>query len=489
MPAVPSIDELCRRHGNEDVHTEHVTQLALTVFDTVGAAMGLRPADRTLLEVAGRLHDIGFAHGPADHVRAGAEIILRGVRGIARQDLSKIAAIVLLHGGPWELALKHRVFRTLSQQAHIRRLGAILRLADGLDHGHIQDARIVDIVHRQGRVRLRVACPGYEGNVSYASQKADLWQAVMPVGLGIQAAPADEPPWPYAAVLDPSMSALEAARRLLFVHDRMVRTHGKLALVEDDPIHLHDIRVGLRRFRSVLRLFRDDLAGTRAEALNGTLRRLSERLGPLRDADVWHAFLESRRVARHLRGDSRWVAYKARQRRLAARSRRQLLAILTGPEYTRALLDVSVLLRVQLPRQIRARRVRRAGRVVGARISRILRRLTDHDVFRRSLNASAMHEVRILTRRGRYWSDFAAPLCGKHVATLARRLKGVADALGSLHDLDVALEELAHDQTAPRALRTLLRADRAVLLTRADSAWRKLNKKRMLEQASQALEG
>jgi len=57
-----SIDELCAAYDNEDVHTEHVTALALKLFDHTRAALDL-PAGARCVEVerAARAHAIANA--------------------------------------------------------------------------------------------------------------------------------------------------------------------------------------------------------------------------------------------------------------------------------------------------------------------------------------------------------------------------------------------------------------------------------------------
>ena len=85
--------------------------------------------------------------------------------------------------------------------------------------------------------------------------------------------------------------------------------------------------------------------------------------------------------------------------------------------------------------------------------------------------------------RGRYWTEFAAPLYGKQVAALSRRIKAVADTLGALHDLDVALEHVESDALAPALLPRRLRRARADALDEAANAWRRLRKPRLIARA------
>jgi exopolyphosphatase/guanosine-5'-triphosphate,3'-diphosphate pyrophosphatase len=53
--------DFARRHARDGAHCRRVTTLALSLFDQTGGLHGLDPAARDLLEVAGLLHDVGYA--------------------------------------------------------------------------------------------------------------------------------------------------------------------------------------------------------------------------------------------------------------------------------------------------------------------------------------------------------------------------------------------------------------------------------------------
>ena len=75
MKRKPTIEQLCTACHNEDSHAEHVTRLALTIFDGIRRPFGLPASDRRLLTAVGRLHDIGYRSHPANHANAAAAII------------------------------------------------------------------------------------------------------------------------------------------------------------------------------------------------------------------------------------------------------------------------------------------------------------------------------------------------------------------------------------------------------------------------------
>ena len=169
-----------------------------------------------------------------------------------------------------------------------------------------------------------------------------------------------------------------------------------------DPEYLHQLRVGIRRLRTVLRVFK-------AKQLDQRLRKLARPLGEARDWDVF--------VARFGTG-------KPRQR--AAQTRGRLT--LQGAEFKALLAEV--------------RRCDAGGKApLTAFAARALDRLHRKALKRaRGIDWRSerqRHRVRIAVRRLRYACDFFAPCFGD-----ARRyLRGLADLqelLGELNDLAVA---------------------------------------------------
>ena len=196
----PTIAELCAKYHNESVHTEHVTALALKLFDKTRARLKIPASDRTLLEVAARLHDVAYSLDPLHHVEASAQIILQGgIKGYRETQLPLIAAIMVLHGGKLVEILRHPLLEELTdaQRNRVLRLGAFLRVADGLDYGHIQTASIIRVEFTAKIVEVRVANALFPDNLTRANRKADLWRRVFPVD--IRSCRRESPPgscWP-----------------------------------------------------------------------------------------------------------------------------------------------------------------------------------------------------------------------------------------------------------------------------------------------------
>jgi len=178
-----------------------------------------------------------------------------------------------------------------------------------------------------------------------------------------------------------------------------------------DPEYLHQLRVGIRRLRAVLRVFRKTTR--RAKWLDRRLRPLLPPLGEARDWDVF--------VARHDEG-------KGRQRAARVRCR----TVLVSREFSDFLIEA----------RRWARQSSRAGRApLSAFAAKALDRL-HRKVLERARgvdwrNAKRRHDVRIALKRLRYACDFFAPCFGDARAYL-EKLEKLQDLLGDLNDIAVA---------------------------------------------------
>ncbi|MBD3392762.1 MAG: CHAD domain-containing protein [Chitinivibrionales bacterium] len=480
MAAKPSIEELCARHNNEDAHTEHVTRLALRLFDRCHASLGLRPSNRPLLEAACRLHDIGYAADPAGHAATGAEIIVReGVRGFTRSRCATIARIVLLHP---RRAQRHTASPALESRSHsrlARRLAAFLRVADGLDHGHIQNAGIASVRIQKRSIRLTVRSPGYAGTGHAAQAKADLWNKCFPsLPLRISLLPRVRRTPKFHGVAGPQDSVLNAARRLLMLQYRNAADNHEGTLSGGDPEHLHDFRTAFRRFRAALRLFRKRFGKSIVSDLNAEIKSLSQRLGPIRDLDVWLVLLNSHAVTGELRADPLWEPFVQNQRALRNRRASSLRSALMGPQYEQLMRSLAYFLRIHVPALQRSRKPRRFARFAAKKLGRTYERI--HARASRPLprEPEDIHALRKQCRVARYYAEFCAPALGPVAHRLARRLKNITDALGTLHDMDVDLERLDDiSAPAPAGLRPVLLRKRRKARIDFEKHWERLTKK------------
>jgi CHAD domain-containing protein len=256
----------------------------------------------------------------------------------------------------------------------------------------------------------------------------------------------------------------EGARRLaLSFLDQAAAAFPRLDDAADAEA-LHDFRVALRRLRSCLRAYRENLHGI-PKKLTRRLRRLAAATGPGRDAEVQRAWLRERRPALHPahRPGLAWQLG-----RLATRQAEAASAL--REEVDRAFPALEGELRHHL--SVYRTEVHLAANgpppVFAAITAAILRRqlddLSEHlGEIEDAEDEKEAHRARISAKRLRYLLE---PLSGElaGAAPLVKRLKELQELLGELHDAHV----LAHELAAAVAAAAVERAHRSVDLALAD---------------------
>jgi len=467
----PTIAELCRKYHNESVHTEHVTALALSLFDKTRARLKIPGADRRLLEAAARLHDVGYSVNPLHHVEASAQIVLQeGVKGYREKQPTLIAAIMLLHGGKLVEAVRHPLLEELtdSQRDRVLRLGAFLRLADGLDYGHIQNATITDVQVGRKNVEARVASPLFSHNLVRADRKADLWRRAFP--LEIRLVPDESGARPLVSA---DLPPAEAARRLLSLQYKTILANIDGTLDGSDVEPLHRIRVATRR---MLQVFRKHLPRESAEFIDEALRELGRELGPARDLDVWIDFLRTDAARQPLTASRLWQPFLHHQLRCRYLQDATVRRSLRGAHFGALRHHAARLLRAEVPLLLETAPANEVLESLARRkFTKAARRVRKQAHLRHSNASAKLHRLRGMLRQARYVGEFFAPLLDPGDRKLTQRLHEVEQDLARIHDIDIALEEfLPEGPTSPRALVQQLLKRRQRALDDIARAWKRL---------------
>lgn len=137
----------------------HCTQVALLagqLFDGLKDELDLSEDHRGLLNAAALLHDVGYVINHAKHHKHAYHLIMHGdLRGYSPRDIELIANVARYHRrAPPKKG--HANFARLDKgdRRLVRRLAALLRVADGLDRTHSRRVRSVACERRAGRLRL-----------------------------------------------------------------------------------------------------------------------------------------------------------------------------------------------------------------------------------------------------------------------------------------------------------------------------------------------
>jgi CHAD domain-containing protein len=179
--ATDAVNILAQEYPDGQQHSRHVTMLALSLFDGLQSLHNLGPRDRSLLEYAGLLHDIGWKYGQEGHNRRGAEMVFSDENlPFDLPERGMIGLTILSHRGR-ERIVSHPLFSIMSPvfQKKTRMLAAILRLADGLDYLHTGSVREVRCMVTPDGVICDVAGTGdISAETGRARDKADLFLQV-----------------------------------------------------------------------------------------------------------------------------------------------------------------------------------------------------------------------------------------------------------------------------------------------------------------------
>jgi len=260
----------------------------------------------------------------------------------------------------------------------------------------------------------------------------------------------------------------------------MCAAHG------EDP--LHDVRVAIRRFRSLVRFCAlAKFLPSSSSMIDDGLANLAMLLSPLRDNDVWIRFLSTQRLNRHFAGAIDFVHYCAMQFRMKKDDKRIVRDILKSDDYTDLMRAINRFLRIELPEKIRKTKEQSQGlgEFACRRLRSIYFEVLTRPGVKKEYDVKKMHAMRKLCRRGRYWSEFMVPLLGRPAAVFAQHFEALADTLGDLHDTDTALIRISSDQNEVTSrLGRILRNNRNRQYSRFQTAWRAFRSNAMLYAAS-----
>jgi CHAD domain-containing protein len=234
-----------------------------------------------------------------------------------------------------------------------------------------------------------------------------------------------------------------------------------------DPEYLHQLRVGIRRLRSMLRACRRLVRGAEAERLDRRLRAALDAFGAARDWDVFEASCTQPVLRRRVRA-----------RALAARRGARTMA---RSAQFRFMPDAALAWARGRPWRKRAN----AGEPLAAFAPRALERL-----HRRAAeaaegidwqDAAQRHRLRIRVKRLRYATEsLAAAWPEPAMAPFLKKLRGLQEILGELNDIEVQRRLLAEAagvaklRAADAWRRSLVKRERA-LIEKLRRAWRRFD--------------
>jgi exopolyphosphatase / guanosine-5'-triphosphate,3'-diphosphate pyrophosphatase len=190
-----SVMQLARKCRYPEVHSHQVSRLSLSLFRQTRDLHGLSNQDSQILEYAALLHDVGFHVSRAQHHKHSHYLIESCLRaGFEPREVGIISNVARYHRKSTPKK-GHDSFVALQKadQKKVLALASLLRIADGLDHGHnsvVRQARVA-ISAREVRVEVH-SHDDPELEIWGARRKGDLFEDLFGKKLSFVPVPAEE---------------------------------------------------------------------------------------------------------------------------------------------------------------------------------------------------------------------------------------------------------------------------------------------------------
>ena len=278
------------------------------------------------------------------------------------------------------------------------------------------------------------------------------------------AAPVAEPDdsaQPPAFIVEASLAGVVVPKLNAWLDD--LSAAAPRVTTEQDDEAVHDLRVSLRRIRSLLRVVRSVFGRFFVARIRDDMRRVAAATGALRDAEVLSETLDALDLPQsHRKALSLWV-----RNRKEKELRKNVIELLTGGALEGPQRELRALLTLPV-RPGHDKEAHRFARRVVTDAQKDVDTLHTADVA----DVARMHNLRIAYKRLRYAVEALGPVLPPELRAWGQVAAGFQKVLGSLHDHDVALEAVQHADDLPKGTRIAVVA--ALTSKRAEFAQRYL---------------
>ena len=481
--------QACAPYAVDWAHARRVAALADELFRRTRHVHGLTRTSRPLLAAAALLHDVTRSRAKADHHLHGAETITRlPLPALGAEERAIVCEAVRLHNrgvDVWAFVRELAVQNRLVSRHVAGRIGAILRIADALDHARLQKTDLAAVLDTGAEIVLFLTGDTAGQDSVYAVEKADLWNALL-----------QRPVHVVVGVPDPAMTRpagrgdeprLEAVRRIFRRQLEQLFSREYGLDCQRDLEYVHEMRVATRRLRSALRLLGKSAVDLQTR-WKPEISWLADALGEVRDCDVFLDFLTQY-------GEQAAVGHQvflqtliARQRRNREDRRRELLSAVQTQRYRQIHDDlyhqvtrpVGAVDGLQLDRPRAAQPVRS---LAPGELDRRLEGVLSYGRDLRKLSANRRHRLRIAAKKLRYTAELFTDVLPNGLRRLIAAMTEMQDLLGDAHDTEVWSDRIREESPAAPARDALLEhlaGRKAAALAAATKRWRAFTSPRRL---------
>jgi exopolyphosphatase/guanosine-5'-triphosphate,3'-diphosphate pyrophosphatase len=157
-PRHRSVMELVQKCKWHEMHSRHVAKICNELFDELKDDLSLTEADRELLTYAAYMHDIGYHISHRKHHKHALYLIRNAdLKGFTEDEIEVMANVARYHRRSTPKS-RHKHFDKLpkDQKKRVKKLSAIMRIADGLDRSHYQNVRSMNIIKTPEQIRIEI---------------------------------------------------------------------------------------------------------------------------------------------------------------------------------------------------------------------------------------------------------------------------------------------------------------------------------------------
>ena len=173
------VDEISRKYDIDPTHTEHVSYLSVALFDELASLHHYGDDERRLLEISGRLHDVGWSQAvDKNHNKLSGDMILEmNIPELDSGDKMTCALVARYHTRAIPDETRHAQFASLPAATRnlVEWLAGILRVGDALDNSHTGAIRRLKLDINKQVLTLRLYSNGNcKNEINRARRKDDL---------------------------------------------------------------------------------------------------------------------------------------------------------------------------------------------------------------------------------------------------------------------------------------------------------------------------
>jgi CHAD domain-containing protein len=246
--------------------------------------------------------------------------------------------------------------------------------------------------------------------------------------------------------IDPTDLMAEAGRKALLNDFIKTLSHEAGSRLGEDPEEVHDMRVGMRRMRSTLRLLGAYYKSKSIDPYLGEMRKLGEALGTVRDLDVMIAELQDYQGKLEDSGKADLQPALDQMDKERTKARKDLIRLLDKGNYRRFVEDFSAFLikpgKGALPVDVEDIHPYQVRHLLPELLYQHLAAVKAYDTALDKADVVTLHALRIEFKRLRYAVTIFSDVLGSGINDFIEELKTIQDHLGKIADIRAAKDRL-----------------------------------------------